>query len=420
MNLFRDIESAIRRLPRNVWVVTAASFLTDVSSEMVFNFLPLFLANVLGVRLGIVGLIEGIAETTASIVKMYSGWFSDWLGKRKWLTIAGYSLSTVAKPFLFFAGTWVGVLAIRFTDRLGKGIRTAPRDALIADSVSEKRRGLAFGLHRAGDTAGAALGLSIALFVVWYVQGLKLELGRETFQLLALISVIPAVLAVIILIVGVKEIGGTKTSRESPSVSFKGLGRGFGTFLLSVIVFTLGNSSDAFIILRAQERGLNLVGIISMLIVFNLLYALVAGPAGALSDRINRRTMIVVSWLAYAVIYAGLALANSAWHVWVLFAIYGIYYGSTEGVSRALVADLVGADRRGSAYGVYNAAIGFSVLPASVIAGLLWQGIGSWQGLGASAPFIFGAAMALLAAGILFFLPGFGGRVSTSNTAFLE
>jgi MFS family permease len=412
MNLFGDIRSTIRKLPRNVWVVTAASFLTDVSSEMVFNLLPLFLANVLGVRLGIVGLIEGIAETTASIVKMYSGWLSDWLGERKWLTIAGYSLSTVAKPFLFFAGTWVGVLAIRFTDRLGKGIRTAPRDALIADSVSEQRRGFAFGLHRAGDTAGAALGLSIALFVVWYVQGLNLELGRETFQLLALISVVPAALAVIILIVGVKEIGRTKASRASPTVSFKGLGRGFGLFLLSVIVFTLGNSSDAFIILRAQERGLNLVGIISMLIVFNLLYALVAGPAGALSDRINRRIMIVASWLAYAVIYAGLALANSAWHVWVLFAIYGIYYGSTEGVSRAMVADLVGADRRGSAYGVYNAAIGFSVLPASVIAGLLWQGIGSWQGLGASAPFIFGAAMALLAAGILFFQPGLGGKIA--------
>jgi MFS family permease len=303
-------------------------------------------------------------------------------------------------------------LAIRFTDRLGKGIRTAPRDALIADSVSEQRRGFAFGLHRAGDTAGAALGLSIALFVVWYVQGLNLELGRETFQLLALISVVPAALAVIILIVGVKEIGRTKASRASPTVSFKGLGRGFGLFLLSVIVFTLGNSSDAFIILRAQERGLNLVGIISMLIVFNLLYALVAGPAGALSDRINRRIMIVASWLAYAVIYAGLALANSAWHVWVLFAIYGIYYGSTEGVSRAMVADLVGADRRGSAYGVYNAAIGFSVLPASVIAGLLWQGIGSWQGFGASAPFIFGAAMALLAAGILFFQPGLGGKIA--------
>ncbi len=406
MNILRSARTAIRSLPRNVWVVTIASFLTDVSSEMIFNLLPLFLANVLGIRLGLVGLIEGISETTASIVKMYSGWFSDWLGRRKWLTIAGYSLSTIAKPFLYLANSWLGVLAVRFTDRLGKGIRTAPRDALIADSVSNERRGLAFGLHRAGDTAGAALGLSIALFVVWNVQGIKVQLTRETFQLLALLSVIPAALAVVILIIGAKDITSSSSSRQGPAISFRRLGRGFGVFLLSVVIFTLGNSSDAFIILRAQERGVNLVGILSMLIVFNLLYAIVAGPAGALSDRIERRTMIIVSWVAYALIYAGLAVAQSAWHVWVLFAVYGIYYGSTEGVSRALVADLVGAERRGSAYGVFNAAIGFSVLPASIIAGVLWQGVGDWHGFGASAPFIFGAAMALLAAIVLFFQPG--------------
>jgi MFS family permease len=387
-------------------VVTAASFLTDVSSEMVFNLLPLFLANVLGVRLGVVGLIEGVAETTASVVKIYSGWLSDRLGKRKSLAVAGYSLSTLAKPFLFLASSWVGVLAVRFTDRVGKGIRTAPRDALIADSVTAKRRGLAFGLHRAGDTAGAALGLSIALLVVWYAQGLRVQLSRETFQLLALLSVIPAALAVLILVVGAKDTGDFDKTRKPPSFSLKRLGRGFGVFLLSVVIFTLGNSSDAFVILRAQERGTSLIGILSMLIVFNLLYALVSGPAGALSDRIERRTMIIVSWLAYAVIYTGLALAQSAWHVWVLFALYGIYYGSTEGVSRALVADLVGEDRRGSAYGVFNAAIGFTVLPASLIAGVLWQGVGEWQGFGASAPFVFGAAMALLAALILLIQPG--------------
>ncbi len=400
------IKNAVHDLPRNVWVVTAASFLTDVSSEMVFNLLPLFLANVLGVRLGVVGLIEGVAETTASVVKIYSGWLSDRLGQRKWLAVAGYGISTLAKPFLFFASSWVGVLAVRFTDRLGKGIRTAPRDALIADSVSAKRRGLAFGLHRAGDTAGAALGLSLALLVVWYAQGLRVQLSRETFQLLALLSVIPAGLAVLILVVGVKDTGDIEKTRTSPSLSLKRLGRRFGIFLLSVVIFTLGNSSDAFVILRAQERGINLVGILSMLIVFNILYALVSGPAGALSDHIERRTMIIVSWLAYAVIYAGLALAESAWHVWILFALYGIYYGSTEGVSRALVADLVGEDRRGAAYGVFNAAIGFTVLPASLIAGVLWQGVGEWHGFGASAPFVFGAAMALLAALILLLQPG--------------
>lgn len=402
MSVISDIRGVIKELPRNIWVLTLASFLTDVSSEMVFNLVPLFLANVLGVRLSLIGLIEGVAETTASIIKIYAGWFSDWLGKRKGLTVAGYGLSTLAKPFLYVVNSWWGVLAVRFTDRVGKGIRTAPRDALIADSVTENRRGLAFGLHRAGDTAGAAIGLSIALVVVYLAQGLTVDLDRQTFQIMALLSVIPAVLAVIVLIIGAKDVVSKEPARRSPSMAFKGLGRDFTIFLLAVFIFTLGNSSDAFIVLRAQERGMNIVGIIGMLIVFNILYALVSGPAGALSDRIERRTMIIVSWIIYAVIYTGLAIAQSAWHIWLLFALYGIYYGSTEGISRALVADLVSSDRRGSAYGVFNAAIGFAALPASLIAGILWQGAGNWLGFGPSAPFFFGSAMALLAAVILF------------------
>ena len=191
--------SGLRRLPRNVWVVTATSFLTDISSEMLVHLLPLFLANILGVRFSVVGLIEGVAETTASLLKVFSGWLSDRLGDRKWLTVAGYSLSTIAKPFLYFATTWGAVLAVRFTDRVGKGIRTAPRDALVADSIDEKRRGLAFGLHRAGDTAGAMIGLIIALAVVFALQGSDLELSRPTFQTIVLISIPPAVLAVLVL-----------------------------------------------------------------------------------------------------------------------------------------------------------------------------------------------------------------------------
>lgn len=393
-------------MPGNVWILSLASFLTDVSSEMVFNLLPLFLANVLGVRMGVIGLIEGIAETTASIVKIYSGWFSDWLGRRKWLTVAGYGLSTIAKPFLYVASSWLGVLTVRFVDRVGKGIRTAPRDALIADSIGENRRGLAFGLHRAGDTAGAAIGLTIALGAVWLSQGFGVRLNRVTFQTLVLLSIIPATLAVIVLIVGARDVSTGELVRRTPSMSIRGLGRRFGLFLVAVTVFTLGNSSDAFIILRAQERGTNLAGILIMLIVFNLLYALVSGPAGALSDRIERRTMILIAWLAYALIYAGLAIAQSAWHIWALFAVYGIYYGTTEGVSRALVADLVPSDRRGSAYGVFNAAVGFAALPASLVAGLLWQGVGDWGGFGPSAPFIFGSVMALVAALILYLQPG--------------
>jgi len=388
----------LRDLPRNVWVVTATSFLTDISSEMILNLIPLFLANVLGVRTGVIGLIEGIAETTASLLKVFSGWFSDRLGRRKWLTVAGYGLSTMAKPFLYFATTWGGVLAVRFADRVGKGIRTAPRDALVADSIHQRQRGLAFGLHRAGDTAGAVVGLLIALAVVWAAQGGSLALARATFQMVVLFSVIPAALAVLVLAVGAQDVSIRSGERPSPPrLSLQGFDLRFKGFLLIVILFTLGNSSDAFLILRAQERGLSVLGVMGMLVTGNLVYALVSGPAGALSDRIGRRRLIVGGWLTYGLIYLGFALATTAWHVWTLFALYGIYYGMAEGTAKALVADLVRPEQRGTAYGVYNAAVGLTAFPASLIAGVLWQGVGGWQGFGPGAPFFFGAALALVA-----------------------
>jgi MFS family permease len=381
-------------------VTTATSLLTDISSEMLVHLLPLFLANVLGVRTGVIGLIEGVAETTASLLKVFSGWLSDRLRQRKWLTVAGYSLSTVAKPFLYFATTWTAVLAVRFTDRVGKGIRTAPRDALIADSIDEKHRGLAFGLHRAGDTAGALLGILIALGIVWMTQGRGLELNRPTFQTVVLFSIAPAVLAVLVLAVGAKDVPVTGR-RERPSLSLQGMDRRFRRFLLVIVLFTLGNSSDAFLVLRAQSLGLSVVGVLAMLATFTLVYALVSTPAGALSDRIGRRRVIVGGWLAYAAIYLGFALANTLWQVWLLFALYGIYYGMAEGAGKALVADLVQPVQRGTAYGVYNAAVGLAALPASLIAGILWQGVAGWAGFGPSAPFLFGAAMALIALALL-------------------
>lgn len=385
-----------KSLPRNVWVVSVTSFLTDISSEMVLNLLPLFLANVLGVRTGIIGLIEGIAETTASLLKIFSGWLSDLLGQRKWLTVAGYGLSTVAKPFLYFATTWPGVLLVRFADRVGKGIRTAPRDALIADSVGEEQRGVAFGIHRAGDTAGAFLGILIALVVVWLVQTGGANLERTTFQHVVLVSVVPAALAVLVLALGAREVRPAQRRVERPALSLAGLDRPFRAFLVIVVLFTLGNSSDAFLILRAQERGLSVLQVLGMLLTFNAVYALISGPAGALSDRVGRRRLIVGGWLVYGLIYLGFALARAGWHVWALYGLYGIYYGMVEGTAKALVADLVPEARRGTAYGVYNAAVGLTAFPASLIAGVLWQGIGSWEGFGASAPFFFGAAMALL------------------------
>lgn len=391
-----------RSLPRNVWVVSATSFLTDVSSEMVLNLLPLFLANVLGAKTNVIGLIEGIAETTASLLKIFSGWFSDLLGRRKWLTVAGYGLSAVAKPFLYFATTWPGVLLVRFADRVGKGIRTAPRDALIADSVGEDRRGIAFGIHRAGDTAGAFLGILIALLVVWMAQAGGTRLERVAFQRVVLVSIVPAALAVLVLALGAQEVRAPRRGKaERLSLSLAGLDRRFRAFLAIVVLFTLGNSSDAFLILRAQERGLSVLQVLGMLLTFNAVYTFVSGPAGALSDRVGRRRLIVGGWLVYGLIYLGFALARSGWQVWALYGLYGLYYGMVEGTAKALVADLVPEAKRGTAYGVYNAAVGLTAFPASLIAGILWQGVGPWQGFGAPAPFLFGSGLAFLSVALL-------------------
>lgn len=398
----KDAEPAgWRHLPRNVWLVTVTSFLTDVSSEMVFNLLPLFLANVIGARTVVIGLIEGIAETTASLLKLYSGWLSDRLGRRKALTVAGYSLSAIAKPLLALANSWPAVLALRFADRTGKGIRTAPRDALIADSINQKQRGLAYGLHRAGDTAGAAVGLIMALIIVWRLQGSSLTLDQPTFQTIVILSAIPAFLAVLVLVAGVHEVPAVRKNKALPRRESKSLSGRFKYYLFVVILFTLGNSSDAFIILRAQERGLSVIGVLGMLITFNLVYAFVSGPFGSLSDRVGRRPIVLVGWSAYVLIYLGFAAAQDIWHVWLLFALYGLYYGMTEGVNKAIVADLVPAEQRGTAFGAFNAAVGLAALPASLIAGLLWQGAGTWAGLGPSAPFLFGALLALAAVVLL-------------------
>jgi MFS family permease len=387
-----------RGLPRNVWVLGVTSFLTDVSSEMIINLLPLFLANVLGAGTAVVGLIEGLAESTASLFKVFSGWLSDRLGRRKWLAVAGYGLSTLAKPFLYVAASWSWVLGVRFADRVGKGIRTSPRDALIADSAGEGQRGLSFGLHRAMDTAGAFCGLLIAAGVIWSMQASGGTLQRETFQTVVLFSILPAALAVLVLIAGAREIPGTADRTRRPSLSLKGFGARFRGFLLIVVLFTLGNSSDAFVVLRAQERGLSVLAVMGALLALNLTYSLVSGPAGVLSDRIGRRQVIVGGWLLYGVVYLGFALAGAGWQVWLLYAVYGVYYGVTEGVARALVADMVGPEQRGTAYGLFNAVVGVTAFPASLLAGLLWQGAGGWKGFGPSAPFLFGAGLALAAA----------------------
>ena len=364
----------------NVFFLGMVSLLTDVSSEMIFTLIPLFLSNVLGAGATIIGLIGGLSESTDAIFRIFSGWFSDKVGKRKPLAVLGYSISTIAKFFMYLAASWGGVLAIRFGDRVGKGIRTSPRDALVADSLLAEERGKGFGLHRAMDTFGAVLGLAIAAIIIYLVQGGGLGLSLESYQWLVLVGVVPAVLAVLVLLMFVQERG----REPPPDSSHRGLtsdrlSGGFDTrfkvFLAIMAVFTLGNSSDFFVILRAQNLGLSVLQVVLMLVLFNITYAATSLPAGMLSDRLGRRRVIALGWFIYALVYLGFALATDLWQVWLLFACYGIYYGAVEGVARAFVADLVAEERRGTAYGLYHGVVGLTLLPASLIAGWLWQAI---------------------------------------------
>ena len=389
--------SSIRRLPRNVWAVSLTSFFNDISSEMVIYLLPLFLSNVLGVKTNLIGLIEGVAETTASLLKVFSGWLSDKFSGRKWLAVAGYAVSVLIKPFYYFAASWEVIAAVRWGDRVGKGIRTAPRDALVADSVPPPQRGLAFGFHRAADTAGALLGLLLAMAVVWKLQADSTALTLPTFRTIVLLSLIPGVFGVLSLALIAKDTP-SPSSLTPPKIGLKGLGKQFAIFLFIVAIFELGNSSDAFLVLRAQERGTSILGILAMVAAFNLVYALLSTPAGSLSDRIGRRRVLIAGWLVYVFIYLGFALADQAWHIWVFYCLYGAHYGLSFGTAKAMVADLVPVELRGTAYGTYNAVLGLIDLPASLIAGVLWQGVGHWAGFGPSAPFFFGAALALFAA----------------------
>ncbi len=389
-----------RSQPRNVWALALASYLRDVSSEMLVHLTPLFLANVLGARLSIVGLVEGVAETTASLTKIGAGWWSDRSRRRKPLSTAGYAVAALAVPILGLATNWWHVFAARFLDRLGKGIRTAPRDALLADSMAAEHRGAGFGIHRAADTAGALTGLLLAMVLVWRAQQGALTLQASAFRTVVGWAIVPAVLAPIVLWLGVREPRRDTQDWEGSQGSSHLDGR-FRRLLLVVILFTLGNSSDSFLVLRAQAGGAAVLVVLAMLAVFNLVYSLLATPLGALSDRVDRRRLIAGGWLLYAVVYLGFGMAQSPWAFWLLWMAYGVYYALTEGVTKALVADVVSPAARGTAYGLYNAAVGLTLLPASLIAGVLWQGFGSWVGFGPAAPFFFGAALAALAAVLL-------------------
>lgn len=382
---------------RNVFFLSITSFLQDVSGEMIFTIMPFFLANVLGVGTAVIGLVEGISDSTSTLLKLAGGWLADRSGQRKNLTALGYGLSTVAKPFMYFANAWGVVLAVRFVDRVGKGIRTAPRDALLADCCTEEERGKSFGFHRTLDALGAFVGLGATAAIVFLLQRGTLTLELGTYQVLVLVGLVPGVLAVLSILLFVREVrvcppdppAGMPAAENGASL-VKGapFDRQFLIFLGIMLLFTLGNSSDAFLLLRAQNLGLSVLEVMLLLVAFNLVYALISTPAGVLSDKVGRKGVIALGWSIYALVYLGFALASDLWQVWLLFVIYGIYYGMTEGVARALVADVVPMGKRGTAFGVYNAAVGVTALPASIIAGWLWQAVSP------AAPFYFGALLA--------------------------
>jgi len=417
----RREHAARPRLGRNVVALSVVSLLTDVSSEMIYPLLPLFLGTVLGASASFIGVIEGAAESTSALLKLASGWWSDRVRRRKPIVVLGYTLASAARPLVALAQSAAQVLVIRLVDRVGKGIRSSPRDALIADSVHPSVRGRAFGFHRAADHLGAVLG-PLAAFALLRWEGVTL---RDVF----LWSAVPAALAVLVLVVAVREsprptppagAGGppqqhdragdaaephpnpARRSEPPPDarVVQPALGRGYWAFLAVVLVFTLGNSTDAFLLLRAGQLGVPTAQIPVLWAVLHLVKSTSSTPGGALSDRFGRRPLIVAGWVLYALVYFAFGRATDPWQAWGLFAVYGVYFGLAEGAEKALVADLVPVARRGAAFGWYNLAISVGALPASLLFGLVWDRFGP------SVAFSLGGGMALAAAiGLSYIVP---------------
>ncbi|HJX36108.1 MAG TPA: MFS transporter, partial [Dehalococcoidales bacterium] len=339
----------------NVFFMGLTSLLTDISSELIFTLVPLFLSDVLGVSSTIIGLVGGLSDSMDSLFRIFSGWLSDKIGKRKLLATLGYSISAAAKPFMLLANSWGAVLGVRLGDRLGKGTRSSSRDALIADSAEAKDRGRAFGLHRAMDTSGAVIGLIIAAIIIYIIPGDKFHLTRSAYHWMILIAIIPAVLAVVILLTLVQErkkAAAAVKSGLAKTAAITPFSNQFKLYMVILAVFTLGNSSDFFLILDAQHVQTPLLEVVLMLVLFNLTYAAVATPLGVVSDKLGRKKVISVGWLIYGLVYLGFALSSHIWQLWVLFAVYGVFYGFCEGAAKAFVADMVPAERRGTAYGL--------------------------------------------------------------------
>ena len=388
-----------RGLPRNVVAIGLVSLLNDASSEIIYPLLPVFLAGSLGASARAIGISEGLAESVASLLKLFAGYLSDRLAKRKLLVVAGYSLASIARPLLAFTRTWTQVLAIRLTDRVGKGIRTAPRDAMIADTVSVEQRGLAFGFHRAMDHGGAVIGPLIGYVLVLIFVAKASSPTTSEFSKIFLAASVPALLAVLVAIFFMRE-SPVHTTPEShvTKLSLRGFDGNFKRFLVVLALFTLSNSSDSFLILRATEAGVSVAMIPLLWSAHHGSKVLSSLLGGDLSDRLGRKRLIVSGWVLYAAVYAGFAFATQTVSLWILFLIYGIYFGLAEGAEKALVADLVRPEQRGTAYGLYNLAFGITVFPASFLMGMIWD----WKG--PTVAFLVSAMMGATAAVLLLIL----------------
>jgi MFS family permease len=406
-----DASSSWRAALRgNVLAVGIVSFFTDFSSEMIYPLLPAFLTGVapLGSAAVWVGLMEGIAETTASLLKLVSGRVSDALGRRKALVVLGYGLSTVCRPMMALAGAAWHVVGLRFADRVGKGIRTSPRDAIVGDSVDPGYRGLAFSFHRAMDHAGAVLGPVVAMAIlsgflgraIWGGGASVAPAEMRALRWLFAIALLPGLLAMGSLVLWVREVAPARADAARRAVGWRDLPPRLHGFVAVVTVFALGNSSDLFLLLYGQTRfGLGIGAAMALWVALHLSKIAFSFPGGILSDRLGRRGVIVAGWVAYALVYLGMARATTSGQYCALFVAYGFYYGMTEGAEKALVADFVPSELRGTAYGLYHGAVGLAAFPASAMFGWIWKGAG------APAAFGFGAALAGLAALLMLFVP---------------
>jgi MFS family permease len=363
MDSKKEKSSIFSGITRNVLVLGIVSFLTDASTEIIYPLLPIFLTEVLRASTLFVGLVEGIAESTASLFKVFSGWFSDKIGRRKILAVIGYGISSCTRPIIASSTQAWHVLAARFTDRLGKGFRGAPRDALLSESVDKSKWGKAFGFHRSMDNAGAVLGSIIAFLLFMVFPG--------NYRVVFWLATIPAFLSVLALAIFVQEKQVATLESKKVSLSLRYFDTRFKLYLIILFIFTLGNSSDAFLILRVKSLGVSDKMIPVLWAVHNIVKVVFSTPGGSLSDRIGRRKIIIAGWGIYGLVYFGFAAATNNLHIWILFLTYGLYHAFTEGTEKALVADLVPSEYRGTAYGLFSFAIGVGALPASLILGLL-------------------------------------------------